>query len=137
MVLIDILLLVVVGLLAGALAAALGIGGGVVFVPALVIILEFEQHLAQGTSLAVILPTALVGLIGHASGKRIDWRVAIPAALAGLGGGVWGAHLALELDADLLRRMFAVALVLIAVRLGFRARRLYLERPGLDSLPSP
>lgn len=129
MVLIDVIALLAVGLLAGALAATLGIGGGIVFVPALVIILGFDQHLAQGTSLAVILPTAVVGVIGHAAGRRIDWRVALPAALLGIVGGLSGADLALALDPVLLRRLFAIALLAIAVRLALRARRLYLDRP--------
>ena len=57
--------LVIVGLIAGALASTLGVGGGIVFVPALVIIAGFEQQLAEGTSLAVILPTMMVGAWSH------------------------------------------------------------------------
>ncbi len=124
----ELLLLVAIGLVSGALASTLGIGGGVVFVPALVLALEFEQHLAQGTSLAVILPTSIVGAIGHAKGKRIDWRVGIPAAAAGLAGGIGGSQLALAMDPDRLRRLFAVALFVIAARLAIRARRMYQER---------
>ncbi len=126
----DLLLLVAIGLLSGALASSLGIGGGIVFVPSLVLVLQFDQHLAQGTSLAVILPTAIVGAIGHSKAKRIDWRIGIPAAISGLLGGIGGSQLALAMDPDRLRRLFAIALFVIAARLAVRARRLYLDRPS-------
>lgn len=124
----EIVLLVTIGLLSGTLASSLGIGGGVIFVPALALLLGFDQHLAQGTSLAVILPTAIVGTIGHAKARRIDWKVALPAGAAGVLGGVGGAEVALAMDPDRLRRLFAIALFLIAIRLVFRSRQLYRAR---------
>lgn len=120
----EALALIAVGLFAGLLAAALGLGGGIVFVPALAVLFSFDQHLAQGTSLAVIVPTAAVATVTHARLGNVRWRLAWPIALIGLGGALLGAQIALQLDADLLRRIFGVFLVLLAVRMGWRARRM-------------
>ncbi|MEN8234776.1 MAG: sulfite exporter TauE/SafE family protein [Actinomycetota bacterium] len=127
--------LIIVGLLTGALAAALGLGGGVIFVPALVVLFSFDQHLAQGTSLAVIVPTAVVATIAHARTGNVQWRLATPIAAAGLVGAVLGAQVALRLDADVLRRAFGVFLVILAVRMAWRAWRLN-GRPAQEADPS-
>ena len=124
MVLIEIVGLVALGLVAGAAAAALGIGGGVLIVPALVVLFGFEQHTAQGTSLAVILPTAVVATIGHARHGRVAWRIAAPLAITGIAGAFVGAQIALSLDDDVLRRLFAVLLTALAIRMAMRARQL-------------
>ncbi len=116
--------LILVGLAAGALSATLGIGGGVVFVPALAVIAAFDQQLAQGTSLAVIVPTTVIGAYVHARAGRVDWRTAVRLAIGGIAGGLVGAQVALGLDETLLRRLFAVFLALMAVRmLWAKARR--------------
>lgn len=109
--------LILIGLTAGALATALGIGGGVVFVPALVVLLGFSQHLAEGTSLAVIVPTTIIGTWVHHRHGRIEWRTALTVGAFGILGGLAGSRLALSLDAVSLRRMFAVLLLVVAARL--------------------
>ena len=111
------LTLIVVGVLAGALASALGIGGGVIFVPVLAVIVGLEQTTAQGTSLAVIVPTAVVGTITHMRRDRVVWPAAAPVALGGIVGGFAGAQGALAADPTLLRRLFAGLLVVLAIRL--------------------
>lgn len=111
------------GLFAGAMAAALGVGGGIIFVPALVIVAGFDQHLAQGTSLAIILPTAIVSTLVHARAGRVVWPIAIPIGIAGLIGALLGARAAIALDPELLRRLFGILLVVIAIRMLLRARR--------------
>ena len=128
MVLIEILGLIVLGLIAGIAAATLGIGGGIIIVPALVVIFGLEQHFAQGTSLAVILPTAVVATIGHARHGRVAWRIAAPLALAGIVGALIGARVSLSLDADLLRRLFAILLTVLAIQMALRARHLFAAR---------
>ncbi|NIR37296.1 MAG: sulfite exporter TauE/SafE family protein, partial [Actinobacteria bacterium] len=67
---------VVLGLLAGTLAAILGVGGGIVYVPALVALFAFDQHIAQGTSLAIIVPSMVVAAVTHSREGRVDWRLA-------------------------------------------------------------
>lgn len=122
------IILVVAGFIAGALASSLGIGGGVVFVPVLVVAAGLEQALAQGTSLAVIVPTAVIGTYGHIRFQRVEWSLAIPVAIAGVVGAVIGASAALAADPLLLRRMFAALLVLLALRLIWQQTR----RPATD-----
>jgi uncharacterized membrane protein YfcA len=118
----DIAGFVALGLIAGALASLLGIGGGLVIVPVLVTLFAFQQHLAQGTSLAVIVPTAAVGTITHARAGRVAVRVALLLGAGGVLGGFLGGRAALSLDAPLLRRLFAVLLVITAVQM-LRKRR--------------
>jgi len=120
----EIIALIALGLFAGAIAASLGLGGGIIFVPALVVLFGFDQHIAQGTSLAVIFPTAIVATVAHARMGNVRWRLAIPIGIAGIFGAVLGAQIALRLDADLLRRMFGAFLTLLAVRMAWRAWRM-------------
>lgn len=117
----EIIGLVALGLIAGTIAAALGVGGGVIYVPTLVVIFAFDQHIAQGTSLAVILPTAVVATVAHARLGNVEWPIAVPIAIAGIFGAVFGAWVALSLDADLLRRLFGVFLLITASRMALRA----------------
>ena len=122
---------VALGLATGLLASTLGIGGGIIFVPSLVVFFGFEQHIAQGTSLAVILPTAIVGTYLHARRGRVVPRVALLVAAGGVVGGLVGAWAALALDPDLLRKLFAGLLVLIAARM-FSSRPLRRSARRLD-----
>ncbi|MBT8201474.1 MAG: sulfite exporter TauE/SafE family protein [Acidimicrobiia bacterium] len=109
--------LILVGLLTGVLASLLGIGGGIVIVPALVALFGFEQLPAQATSLAVILPTAIVGTATNHRLGRIDVRLVSGLFLGALVGGFLGAQVAIGLDPLILRRLFAALLVVAAVRL--------------------
>jgi hypothetical protein len=114
---IEVVGFIILGLATGLLASTLGIGGGIIFVPSLVVFFGFAQHLAQGTSLAVIVPTAVVGAILHSRRGRVDWRAALLIAAGGIAGGLLGAWAALAIDPDLLRRLFAGLLLIVAIRL--------------------
>ena len=120
---IEIAGLVLLGLIAGIVAAALGLGGGIIFVPVLVVIFGFDQHVAQGTSLAVIFPTAIMATLAHTRMGNVQWRLAIPIGLAGIVGAIVGAQIALQLDADLLRRLFGILLIVLAARMVRHAWR--------------
>jgi uncharacterized membrane protein YfcA len=115
----EIVALLGIGLLAGLLAGLLGIGGGVVLVPAMVLLLGFVQHLAQGTSLLVVIPAATTGAWTHHRRGRWTWRDAAALAAGGVLGALLGSLFALALDDDVLRRLFAVLLLVIAVRMLF------------------
>ena len=117
------IVLVLIGLVAGALAAVVGVGGGVVFVPTLVIVAGFGQHLAEGTSLAVILPTMLIAAWTHSHAGRVAWGIALRIGGVGIIGGLIGARVALALDETLLQRLFAVLLIAVAVRMLGRVSR--------------
>jgi uncharacterized membrane protein YfcA len=109
--------LLAAGALAGLLAATLGVGGGIVFVPALAAFFSMNQHVAQGTSLAAMVPTTIVATVAHSRAGRIDWKPAAAVGIGGVVGGWLGAGLALGLDPLLLRRLFAGLLIVVAVRL--------------------
>ena len=114
---IELLGFVVLGLATGLIASTLGVGGGIIFVTSLSVFFGFSQHLAQGTSLAVIVPTAIVGTILHARRGRVHWRVAGLIAIGGIIGAFIGSAAALTIDPAVLRRLFAALLVLVAARM--------------------
>ena len=119
----EIIALIILGLIAGTIGAALGIGGGVIYVPVLVTVFSLDQHLAQGTSLAVILSTAVVATVAHARLGNVRWKIAAPIAVGGITGALFGAWIALGLDGEVLRRMFGVFLLAMAARMAWRAYR--------------
>ena len=111
------------GLSAGVLSALMGVGGGIILVPALVLLFSFSQHTAEGTSLLVIVPTALMGAARHARRGYTDWRLGLLVGAGGVLGGLAGAQLALALPGEWLSRLFAVFLALMALQLLVRSRR--------------
>lgn len=107
----------VIGLVGGVLAGMLGIGGGAVFVPAMVLLLGEEQHAAQGVSLAVIVFTAATGSFSHLRNQNVDLAVArwiIPFAVPA---SVLGAWLANRLDAETLQRVFGATILLVSLQM--------------------
>ena len=114
--------LLVLGLAAGVLSAVMGVGGGVIMVPAMVLLFGFGQHVAEGTSLLVIVPTAITGAWRHTRNGYTDWRLGLLLGLGGILGGLLGAQIALALSAQWLQRLFALLLVVTGVRLLRRAR---------------
>ena len=105
------------GIGVGAISALFGIGGGIVMVPFLVLGFEEPQQLAEGTSLVVIVPTALAGAIAHHRNGYVRLRAAGVVATVGLAASVFGATVALNLSSEALRRGFAAVIVVIAARL--------------------
>lgn len=112
----------VCGIVIGAYSAALGLGGGMLTVPALVLLFGVGLHAAEGTSLLVMLPNAVAGAVAHT--RQGTAHVGIGARLAaGAGpGAVAGASLALALDEAVLGYVFGVFVLLMAVREVYRAR---------------
>lgn len=117
---VNILLLLLLGLIAGALSGLIGIGGGIIIVPALVLIFGFSQTMAQGTTLATLIPP--VGLLAAYAYYRegdIDIRAAIWIATGFLIGGFFGAKLATIIPVRLLTKGFSLLLIAIAIKLWF------------------
>lgn len=113
---------VVIGLIAGVLAGLFGIGGGLLIVPALVLVARMPIQVATGTSLgALLLPAGLLGALVYYRAGNLNVKAALLIAL-GLFVGAWfGAHLAQVIRTPTLTRLFAVFLVAVAVRLWFEA----------------
>lgn len=113
----ELIPLVLIGSAAGFMAGLLGIGGGVLIVPAMVLLLGFDQHVAQGTSLLVIIPAAVTGSFAHYRKGRLVLRDAFTLAAGGVIGAVLGSVFALSIEEELLRRLFAGFIFIVAVRI--------------------
>lgn len=114
------ILAAVISLAAGILSGLLGIGGGLILVPLFHYLLKMNMHAAVGTSLAIIVPTALIGAYRHASGNFVDWRVFVFSTIFAVIGGFLGAGISMNLDVVLLRKIFAAFLLLIALKMFFQ-----------------
>ena len=113
------LMLFVLGIVAGIISGLLGIGGGVLLVPALVLIARVEIHIAIGVSLAVIVPTALVGVLKHYSLGNVEFATAITVAIGGMIGAYLGASYASSISEANLKRMFGVLLLVLGFNMIF------------------
>ena len=117
----TIALAILLGFAAGVVAGMFGVGGGLLFVPTL-IALGLGQVEAEATSLAAIIPTALAGTWRQHQYGNIRWRAAIVIGVVSILGVQGGALAALALPEDLLRRLFAALILLVAAQLVWRAR---------------
>lgn len=106
-----------VGLAAGFLSGLFGVGGGILIVPALVLVMGLDQRLAHGTSLAAVLPIALASLVGYWTEGEVDWPVALWLALGAVLGAVIGTRLLRMLPHRALAFAFCGLLVVTALRL--------------------
>jgi uncharacterized membrane protein YfcA len=111
------------GLFAGFLSGTIGIGGGLAFVPIMTIGFRMPQQLAQGTSLAAIIPTALVGGITHLRQGNVRRDAAIWMGAGGVVGALIGALVAVDLPTSFLARLFGVFLLFSAYRIAMGALR--------------
>lgn len=116
----NIILLLVVGLLAGVLSGMVGIGGGLVIVPALVFLFGFNQKMAQGTSLAMLsMPVALIGAYNYHKQGYADWKTALLLAASFVIGGYLGSKITLAMDMSVVKKIFAVFMMVIAIKYLF------------------
>ncbi len=112
-----------IGLGAGVLSGLVGVGGGIIMVPALVFFLHYTQHQAQGTSLAVLtLPVVIFASVyyyhqGQKTGAPIDLKVVGLLALGFVVGAYFGSKLAVNLDQDALKKIFAIILFYTAFKM--------------------
>ncbi len=114
------LLLIVTGIVTGVMAGMLGIGGAIIMIPSLVFLLGFSQQMAQGTSLAVMLPPiGIIAAYNYYKAGQVNLKFAMILAAAFLVGSYFGSKLALDLPQAVLKKAFAVLLILIAVKMLF------------------
>jgi uncharacterized membrane protein YfcA len=138
---VDLVIGLLIGLVGGIAGGLLGIGGGTLFVPAMVLILGTDQHVAQGVSLVVIVPTALSATQANLRAGFVDMEIAkwvTPFAVALAFGGAYVAGL---LDGDTLSRIFGVIVIyvggrtLITTALAIRRERAHLRGDGVAPTP--
>lgn len=115
---INYLILLAIGLVAGVLGGMFGIGGGLVIVPALIFLLKMEQFDALGTSLAALIPpVGLLGAFEYYQNGHMNLKYAILIALGLFIGFYFGAKITLGLSPDTAKRAYAIFLVLVAARM--------------------
>lgn len=118
MILLPFVIMLVIGIAAGAFSGLLGIGGGIIIVPALVAGLGFTQKMAQGTTLAMlVLPIGLLGAIEYSRQGLVDWKVMSWIAVGFLVGNLFGARLALVLPTHFLKKIFGIVMMLIGLKM--------------------
>ncbi|HXO77935.1 MAG TPA: sulfite exporter TauE/SafE family protein [Puia sp.] len=116
----TIALLMLVGLLAGMLSGLVGLGGGVIIVPALVFLLGFTQHQATGTSLGILLlPAGIFAVINYYKRGYVDMNVVLLVFAGFLVGGYLGSRISVNMPEATLKKIFAVVLLLIAGKVLF------------------
>jgi uncharacterized membrane protein YfcA len=115
-----------VGVVVGLMSAMFGVGGGVIMVPYIVTFLDKTQHVAEGTSLAVIVPTAAAGVIAHHKRGYISYSAGGIMAAVGVIGSFLGAKLALSMDPESLQQIFGLFTIVVGFKFlldGIRGRR--------------
>jgi len=119
----TVVIAIALGVGSGVVSGLLGVGGGVLMVPGMVLLLSMTQHVAEGTSLLVIIPTALVGAYTHWRNGYVLLRVAAILGVAGIFGALIGSHIALAVPSHTLRVLFALYLLVTGVRMAMPLRR--------------
>ena len=109
------LLLVVIGVVTGIVAGMLGVGGGIIMVPAMVVFYDIAPVVAKGTSVAVIVPTSLTGTIRNRKNDNVDLRIAAVVGLTGMVSAVFGAMVADRMSDRVSNALFALLLFTVAI----------------------
>lgn len=116
----TILGLIVLGVCAGALSSLLGIGGGIVIVPALVGLFGLSQHTAQGTTLAMLsFPVSLVAAITYHKNGMVDWKIAMILCVGFIVGSFFVSKVAVTVPTLTIKKIFAVLMIIVAVKFLF------------------
>ena len=119
----EIIIVIIIGIAAGILSGLVGVGGGIILVPALVYFLNYTQHQAQGTSLGVLtFPVVILAFLTYfqecrRTGVPIDFRIIAILGIGFLAGSYFGSHLAVRIDKDMLKKLFAVILFYTAFKM--------------------
>ena len=116
----TILILILIGLCAGLLSGLIGVGGGIIMVPMFVFFLGLTQHNAQGMSLAVMLPpVTFLAVYNYHKAGAVDWKLALIASAVFFIGGFVGSKMALKIDQLILKKVFGVLMLFIAIKMIF------------------
>lgn len=114
----TLLILIAIGLFAGVLSGFVGVGGGIIIVPALVYILGMSQHEAQGTSLFVLLlPVGILAVHNYYKSGQINWKFGLIISLAFVLGGYFGSRFALKMSPAVVRIIFGVVMAVVSFKM--------------------
>ncbi len=116
----TVIILIIIGLLAGLLSGLVGVGGGILIIPLLIMFLGFTQHQAQGTALfAMLPPIGILAAMNYYKEGFVKWEYAVVIALAFVAGGYLGSKISLSLSPQTIRRLFGVVMLIGAIKLIF------------------
>jgi uncharacterized membrane protein YfcA len=116
----TIALLLMIGLAAGVLSGLVGVGGGIIIVPALVYFMGFDQHEAQGASLGLLLlPIGILAVLNYYKKGYIDLKVVAVMSVAFVLGAYLGSRISLNLPQDKLKKVFAIVIMILAAKMLF------------------
>src|SRR5882762_4599049 len=116
----TVLIVLVIGVFAGAFGGFIGIGGGLIVVPCLVYFIGMSQHTAQGTSLAMMLPPiGVLAVYNYYKQGNVDFKVAAILCISFVAGSFFGSKVALSLSADQIKKAFGVIIILIGIKMVF------------------
>jgi uncharacterized membrane protein YfcA len=114
----TIITLICIGLFAGIVSGFVGVGGGVVIVPALVFFLGLTQHQAQGTSLFIlVMPVGILAVMNYSKTANINWSYGLIIALAFILGGYFGSKLSLKMSPSLVKLIFGLIMAFVSIKL--------------------
>jgi uncharacterized protein len=116
----TLIILLCIGLVAGVLSGVIGIGGGIVVVPALVFILGFSQKMAQGTSLGLLLlPAGILAVLQYYKAGNVNLQAVFILAIGFIVGGYFGGKFTQVLPDNLVKKVFAIMLIVVAIKMLF------------------
>ena len=114
----QIIILAIIGLIAGIFSGSLGVGGAIIVIPALVFFLGLSQHQAQGTSLAFMIPpVTLLAVINYWKQGYVNWKFALILALMFFIGAYIGSTISVNIPEKLLKKLFGALLLFVAVKM--------------------
>ncbi len=113
------ILLALIGFVGGIASGLLGVGGGLIFGPLLMALFGFNPHVAIGTSIALVVPTAMVGAWQHIQTGNVQWKIVLVMLIFALLGAWLGAKASIHMDPQILKRFYAAFLILVALRIFF------------------
>ena len=120
---------IIVGFFSG-IISGMGIGGGAILIPALILLQNVSQQVAQGINLLYFLPTAAVSLIIHIKNKNVVLKTALILGISGVLGAILGSIVAVKMPSDLLRRFFGIFLFLIGIYEVYKGIQLRRKNPS-------
>ncbi len=116
----QLIILIVIGIISGLLSGIFGIGGAIIVIPALVFILGLSQHEAQGTSLAFMLPpVGILAAWNYWKDGNVNWKIALVLSITFVVGAYFGSQFSLNISDKMLRRVFGVLMIGMALKLIF------------------
>lgn len=128
-----IIILLLTGIAAGMLGGMVGIGGGLVIVPALVYLVGMSQLAAQGTSLALLMfPVGILGVMQYYKQGYVDFKLVIVIAIGFIIGSFFGSRISLSLPQDTVKKFFAVLMLVIGIKMLFFDKKSTVKKPATD-----